>query len=173
MITKEGLPRLQWPILPGHHVDRNRGLGDLDAELEQLAMDLGSAPEWVLKTHSSDKVAHLFADPRSAPERTGLPSPISGKAHSMPTHDSLGPDDGYGVKNARTATIEPNEQGTVSPTQIQSAWRALLQNIELMPQYQVFGFQPPSRLEAVAQHADARRPSAQGCASSKPGFQVN
>src|ERR1700730_2001205 len=49
------------------------------------------------------KVAYLFADPRSAPERTGLPSPVSGKAHSMPTHDSLWPDDGYGVKNARTA----------------------------------------------------------------------
>ena len=58
----------------------------------------------------------------------------------MPTHDSLGPDNGYGVKNARTATIEPNEQGSVRPTQIQSAWRALLQIIELMPQDQVFGF---------------------------------
>jgi hypothetical protein len=69
----------------------------------------------------------------------------------MPTHNSLGPDDGYGIKNVRTATIEPNEQGSVSPTQIQSAWRALLQNIELMPQYQVFGFQPPSRFKAVAQ----------------------
>jgi hypothetical protein len=33
--------------------------------------DLGSAPQRVLKAHSSDQVAHLFADPRSAPERTG------------------------------------------------------------------------------------------------------
>jgi hypothetical protein len=32
----------------------------------------------------------------------------------------------------------------------------LLQNIEPMPQHQVFGFQPPSRLEAVAQHADEK-----------------
>jgi hypothetical protein len=86
----------------------------------------------------------------------GLPSPISGKAHSMPTHYSLGPDDGYGIKNARTATIEPNEQGSVSPTQMQLMWRALLQNIELMPQNQDFRFQPPSRPEAVAQHADGK-----------------
>ena len=84
----------------------------------------------------------------------GLPSPISGKTHSMPTHNSLGPDDGYGVKNARAATIEPDEQSAVSPTQMQSTWRALLEDIELMPQDQDFGFQPPSRLEAVAQHAD-------------------
>jgi len=32
----------------------------------------------------------------------------------------------------------------------------LLQDIELMPQNQDFGFQPPSRLEAVAQHADKK-----------------
>jgi hypothetical protein len=39
---------------------------------------------------------------------------------------------------------------------MQSTWCALLQNIELMPQYQDFGFQPPSRLEAVAQHANEK-----------------
>jgi hypothetical protein len=40
MIAKEGLPRLQWPIAPRHHADRNRGLGDLDAELEQFTVNL-------------------------------------------------------------------------------------------------------------------------------------
>ena len=74
----------------------------------------------------------------------------------MPAYDGLGPDDGYGVKDAWAATVEPNEQGTIGPTQMHSTWRALLQNIELMPQYQDFGFQPPSRLEAVAQHADEK-----------------
>jgi hypothetical protein len=74
----------------------------------------------------------------------------------MPRHNSLGPDDGYGVKNAGTATIEPNEQGPVGPTQMQSAWCALLQDIELMPQYQDFGSPPPPRLEAVEQHADEK-----------------
>jgi hypothetical protein len=37
---------------------------------------------------------------------------------------------------------------------MQSTSRVLLQDIELMSQNQDFGFQPPSRLEAVAQHAD-------------------
>jgi hypothetical protein len=35
-------------------------------------------------------------------------------------------------------------------------WRALLQDVELMPQHQDFGFKPSSRLEAVAQHADEK-----------------
>jgi non-ribosomal peptide synthetase component E (peptide arylation enzyme) len=33
-------------------------------------------------------------------------------------------------------TIEPDEQGAVDPTQMQpTAWRALPQDVELMPQY--------------------------------------
>jgi hypothetical protein len=68
--------------------------------------------------------------------------------------DSLGPDDGYGVKDARVATIEPDEQSAVGPTPMRSAWCALLEDIELMPQDQDFGFQPSTRLEAVAQHTD-------------------
>ena len=54
----------------------------------------------------------------------------------MPAHDGLRSDNGYGVKNVRTATIEPNEQGTAGPVQMHPAWRALLQDIELMPQNQ-------------------------------------
>ena len=87
-------------------------------------------------------------------EATGPQSPVSGKALSVPTHNRLRPHDGYSVKDARAAAVEPNEQGTVGPTQMQSTSRALLQDIELMPQNQDFGFQPPSRLEAVAQHTD-------------------
>jgi hypothetical protein len=37
---------------------------------------------------------------------------------------------------------------------MQSMRRALLKDIELVPQNQDFRFQPPSRLEAVAQHTD-------------------
>ena len=45
MITKETLPGLQWPTLPRRHVDRNRRLRDIDAQLEQLSVDPGSAPQ--------------------------------------------------------------------------------------------------------------------------------
>ena len=125
LASAEGLTYRAQRLLSGGHID---------AQFEQLAVDLGSAPQRVLNTHSSDQIAHLFADPWSATARTGFPSPIRGEAHSMPPHNSLGPDDGYGVKNARTATIEPNEQSAVDPTQMQGAtWRALLKHIELMP----------------------------------------
>src|SRR5690349_25118214 len=101
MIAKEGLPGLQWPTSPGYHIDRSRGLGYIDAELEQLAVNLGGAPQLILKAHSSDEVPHFFGNPRPAAGRTGSPSPGGDKALSMPTHDSLGPHDGYRIKDAR------------------------------------------------------------------------
>src|SRR5712691_10291476 len=126
MVAKEGLPSLQWPISPRHHVDRDCGLSDLDADLEQLAMDLSGAPKRVLQAHSSDQVAHLLGDPRSATGRTRLPSPVSGKTHAMPTQDRVGPENGYGVKDARVATIQPDEQSAIDPTQMRPAWRSPL-----------------------------------------------
>jgi hypothetical protein len=75
----------------------------------------------------------------------------------MPAHDSLGPDDGYGIKDARATAIKPNEQSAVDPTQMQpTGWRTLPKNVELMSQYQDFGLQPRARLEAVAQYADEK-----------------
>src|SRR5262249_47735153 len=140
MIAKEGLPSLQWSIPSWHHVDGNRGLGDRNAEFKQFAVNLSRAPQRVLKTHSSDQVAHLSGDPRAAPRRVGFPSPVAGKTLAMPAHNSLRPDDAQSVKNARVTTIEPDEQDAVDPTQMQSqARRSLLQDVELMPQYQDFG----------------------------------
>jgi hypothetical protein len=48
-------------------------------------------------------------------------------------------------------------------------WRALLQDVELMPQHQDFGFKPSSRLETVAQHAEKKKAVAniqQSCSDS-------
>jgi hypothetical protein len=40
---------------------------------------------------------------------------------------------------------------------VHSTWRALLQDIELVPQYPYFGFQPPPRAEAVVQQSDEKQ----------------
>jgi len=127
-------------------------LGDIDAELEQLAMDAGCTPERVLKAHSSDKLAHLLGNPWSASETTGLPPPVSREALSVPTHNRFGLNDRYGSKDVRKAPIEPNEQSAIGPAQVQSMWLTLSKHVQLMPQDQNFSLKPPSRLEAVAKH---------------------
>src|SRR5438132_6289875 len=55
VVTKEGLPGLRWPISPRYHVLRDCRLGDLEAELQKLTMDVRRTPERVLETHSSDQ----------------------------------------------------------------------------------------------------------------------
>jgi hypothetical protein len=50
--------------------------------------------------------------------------------------------------------IKPNEQSAIGPTQMQSTWRTLSKHVQLMTQNQKFSVKSPSRLEAVAQHAD-------------------
>jgi hypothetical protein len=140
VIAKERLPALQRPALSRQHGDRNRGLRDIDAQFEQLAVDPGSAPQRVRNAQSSDQVTHLLANPWPAAAPTGFPLPKCRVSHAMPTDNRLRPDDGYGVKNARETAIEPNEQRTVNLTQMQTAWGAMLQDIELMPQNQNFGY---------------------------------
>jgi len=133
MIVQKGLPRLQRPASPRHHILGNRRLGDLDAELEQFAMYLSGAPQRILKVHPSDQVAHLLGDPRAASRRPGFPPPVSGKALAMPAHQGLGPDDGDGINDARAAPIEPDEQSPIGPAQTPLATRrTLLQDVQLM-----------------------------------------
>ena len=43
-------------------------LGDVEAELQKLTVDMRRTPERVLEAHSSDKVAQIFVDLRSATE---------------------------------------------------------------------------------------------------------
>ena len=45
----------------GEVISRSRGLADLDAELEQLAVDAGGAPERVSQAHLADQIADLGA----------------------------------------------------------------------------------------------------------------
>jgi hypothetical protein len=45
MIVKKSLPGLRRWLAVTHHVLADCGLGDVDAELERLAVDPGSAPQ--------------------------------------------------------------------------------------------------------------------------------
>ena len=59
MIAKEGLPALgRWPQ-PPLHVFGNCRLGDIEAQLEQLAMDARRSPKWVGPTHLGNEGAQL------------------------------------------------------------------------------------------------------------------
>ena len=76
------------------HVLGDTALADVDAELEQLAVNPRCSPEWVLTTHGPNQRAHLFRHGRP-PRLTvaDLPAPEQTKAFPVPADDGRGFDD--------------------------------------------------------------------------------
>ena len=67
-----------WPP-PLGHVFCHRGLPDLDAELEQLAMDARCAPEGIGDAHLANELANIGCGPRSSTSGSRFPAPIGRK----------------------------------------------------------------------------------------------
>src|SRR5262249_2673782 len=89
MVAKECLPTLRrWPP-PLHHVLCHRALANIDAELEQLAVDAWRSPQWVGETHLANELANVRGRSWSAPERPRFPAPIGSEPSAMPTDDRL------------------------------------------------------------------------------------
>src|SRR5262245_7094719 len=61
VVAEECLPTLRRRSTL-HHVFRDRRLGDLKAEHQQLSMDPRCSPLWVFFAHPSDKIAQLASD---------------------------------------------------------------------------------------------------------------
>src|SRR5258707_14782540 len=81
------------------HILRDAGLTDLEAELEQLAMNARRSPQGIFCAHPPDQRAQFRIDLRSASKRAGFPSPVPTEAGSMPTYESLGTDDRDGLED--------------------------------------------------------------------------
>src|SRR5215831_10541305 len=70
------------------------GLADINAQLEQLAVNPGSAPEWVFTTHGANQLAHLFRYGRPPLlTESHLPGPEQAKAFPVPADDGRGFDE--------------------------------------------------------------------------------
>ena len=147
MIAKEGLPALRrWSPSP-RHVFRNRGLSDIDAELEQFAVYPRSAPKGVRDTHLVNEVANLRRCPRPATARSGFPTPIGSKTSAVPAHQRLWSYDFQSFQDPGSQAIEPNKQQPVDAAEGHSLRAFAPQDVELMPKYKVFGFQRSARAE--------------------------
>src|SRR5215468_6783825 len=81
VVVQEGPPSLGGRVPAPDHILAHARLADVDAELEQLAVNSRSAPEWVFTTHGANQLAHLLRYGR--PPRltvSDLPGPEQAKA---------------------------------------------------------------------------------------------
>src|SRR3974377_158362 len=85
MIAQKRLPPcLRRPPVPCHILG-DRRLADVDAKLEQLAMDPRRSPERVGKADVTDQFADVRRQLRTAARRSRLPSPVKAKTRAVPT----------------------------------------------------------------------------------------
>ncbi len=89
MIPQEDPPTLpRIPLTPNlSQVPRDGPLRNLQAKFQQLPMDSGRSPGWILSRHTLDQFSNLMIDPRSAPVGpAGNESPVQPKPCTMPAH---------------------------------------------------------------------------------------
>src|SRR5215472_8475064 len=114
VIIEECPPGLGGRISAPDHILAHARLADVDAQLEQLAVNWRSAPEWVLTTHGANQLAHLLRHAR--PPRltvSDLPGPEQAKAFAVPADDGRGFDDKDAGRDP-LVTTNRGDRGTAS-----------------------------------------------------------
>jgi hypothetical protein len=108
-------------------------LTDLDAQLEQLAVDPRRTPQDVVSADALDKVLDVRWNRKpSGTARARFPRPECPKAQSVPPDDGLRLDDRNGVKAARPKTIEQNPKGSVQLRQLDAGSLVASKNLDLV-----------------------------------------
>jgi len=107
VISKKRLPSLGWRTPSSRHVLGNGGLPDIDAELEQFAMNPRCTPKRVLNTHVSNELTNLQQSLWSATARSRFPPPIGSESGPVPTDDRLRFENFQGIQHASNKTIHP------------------------------------------------------------------
>src|SRR5438445_11248099 len=82
-VVQEATPGRGGDFGPPRQVSPDRGLADLDAEFEQLAVDAGRAPKPVGQAHLADQITDFRAH-LGPPQTACAPAPIEPKALTMP-----------------------------------------------------------------------------------------
>ena len=136
VILQEAAPGLRRWLPSPRQVLRDRGLGDLDTELEQLAVDSRRTPH-VGGGHALDERSDLGIDGWPATLGPAAPSPIPPKSCSMPSDHSGRLDDDQRIAPASPPAREQHPEPTVCVRQPWSLDRPL-QDAELLAQREDF-----------------------------------
>src|SRR6195256_2364151 len=153
VISKKRLPSLGWRPPSSRHVLGNGGLPDIDAELEQFAMNPRCTPKRVLNTHVSNELTNLQRSLWSATARSRFPAPIGSESGPVPTDHRLRFENFQGIQHARNKTIQPSKHQAIDALEGRSFGRFALQDVELMAQNKDLPLKPCPRSEEPGQHA--------------------
>jgi hypothetical protein len=102
----------------------------------------GAAVAWPLAAR-----AQLRIDLRSASKRAGFPPPVPTEAGSMPTHESLGPDDRDGLEDRWKPSIQHDQEQAIPIRELDATAHPPPQHNQLMSECRVLCLKSALRLE--------------------------
>src|SRR5262249_9579312 len=132
MIAQKGLPALRRWLPSPRHVFCYGGLPDIDAKLEQFAVDPRRSPKRVRDAHVANKLANVRRCLRPASAWSGFPAPIGSEASAVPTDHRLRLENFQCVQYSRSQTIESHEYQAVNGAEGQSLRRFAPQDVEVV-----------------------------------------
>src|SRR5260370_6345423 len=147
VVTQEGGPALGRRAASLDHVLRHAGLSDLEAELEQLAMDARRTPQRIFGAHPPDQRAQICGDLWPASKRAGFPTPIPTEAGPMPTHQGLGPDNRDGLEDRWEPSIQYDQEQAIPTRELDATAHPPLQHKQVMTEGSVLRLKSARRLE--------------------------
>ena len=90
MVPSAGANKDSQPVVPTENVLADAGLADIDAELEEFAMNAGCTPGGIFPAHLPDQIPNFTRNNRaSGLGALHFPCPEQAKALAMPGHDSF------------------------------------------------------------------------------------
>ena len=160
------------------HPARNGSFRDVETQLEQLSVDAGCSPRWVLRDHAKDQLAHFSADWFSSDclSSSRDPTPVQPKPCPMPPYDCLRRDQDQRSLPARPNFSQNDPEQPVDGTQ--SRARSLgVQSQQLLPKGEVLqeeffsgakdGDDPAEQMSKARKHQGIIAKSAPGRCASK------
>src|SRR5262245_27993467 len=109
VIAQKGLPALRRWLPSPHHVFCHGGLSDIEAKLEQFAVDPRCSPKRVRGAHVANELAKVRRRHWPAAARSGLPAPIGSQTSAVPADHRLRLENFQCVQYSRSYTIEPRK----------------------------------------------------------------
>src|SRR5213592_2474410 len=114
MIAQKGLPALRWWLPSPRHVFCHGGLPDIDAKLEQFAVDPRCSPQRVRDAHVTNELANVRRCLWSATARSGFPAPVGSESGAVPADYRLRLENFQRVQYSRRHTIERRKHQAIN-----------------------------------------------------------
>ena len=142
MIMQERPPTRRWRAPTLCHVSSDRGLPDIDAELEELTVDARGAPERIRDAHVANEQSDLMRRARPATARSRFPTPIGSETGAVPADHCARPNHCQCVKCCGYQPRQQNEQQAIDVAQCRSVRRFAPKYIDLVAKNQDLRFTP-------------------------------